>query len=73
MTFLYTYIKMTNKYYQKTKKSLKRKHRKGTKIFPKKKKKKSINIIEIEIRIFLKKEKQKNVEYMRNHYLAHKK
>ena len=73
MTFLYAYIKMTNKYYQKTKKSLKRKHRKGTKIFLKKKKKKSINIIEIEIRISLKKEKQKNVEYMRNYYLAHKK
>ena len=31
---------MVNKYYQKTKKDFKKKHRKGTKIFLKKKKKK---------------------------------
>ena len=30
--FLYTYIKMVNKYYQKNKEKLKKKHAKGTKI-----------------------------------------
>ena len=38
---LYTYIKMVNKYYQKTKKSFEKKRVKGNKIFLKEKKKKS--------------------------------
>ena len=41
------------------------------KIILKKEKKKSVNIIVIKIRIFLKK-KQKKAEYMKNYYLAQK-
>ena len=36
-------------------------------------KEKSVSIIVIEPRIFLKKKNKKKVEYMRNYYLAHKK
>ena len=64
---------MVNKHYQKTKKSFKKKPVKGTKIFLKKKKKKSVSIIMIKLRIFLKKKNKKKVEYRRNYYLAHKK
>ena len=58
--FLYTYIKMVNKYHQKNK-SFKKKHKKDIKIFLKKKKKKSISIIVIELRIFLKKKNKKRL------------
>ena len=44
------YTKMVNKYYQKkTKISFKKKHGKGTKIFLKKKKKKIVSIIGVQI------------------------
>ena len=45
---------MTNNYYQKTKKSSKKKQVKGTKIFLKKKKTKIANILVSNIEIFLK-------------------
>ena len=50
---------MTNNYYQKNKKILKKKHVKGTKIFLKKKKTKSANILVSDIEIFLKKKEKR--------------
>ena len=70
--FLYTYIKMVNKCYQKTKKSSKKKHVKGTKIFLKKKKKKHRKPWD-RYKNLSEEEKQKKVEYMRTYHLAHKK
>ena len=49
---------MLNKYYQKTKKTFRKKHAKGTKIFKKKKKTKIANMIEKDIKILLKKKKK---------------
>ena len=48
------------KYYQKIKKSFKKKHGKGTKIFLKKKKKKGKKGPLTDIKIFLRKKKKKN-------------
>ena len=45
---------MLNKYYQKTKKTFRKKHAKGTKIFKKKKKTKIANMLEKDIKILLK-------------------
>ena len=74
---------MVSKYHQKTKKSFKNKHAKGTKIFLMKKKTKSPNMLKKDIKILLKKKKKKRChyyqereqklpEYRRNYYLAHK-
>ena len=52
--FVYKYIKMVNRYYQNNKEKFQKKHGKGTKIIMKKHKKKSVSIIRIEIKIFLK-------------------
>ena len=57
----FLYIKMTNKYYQKKKKSFKKKHVKGSKIFLTKKKTKGVNMLVSDIEIFLKKKKKRNV------------
>ena len=52
---------MTNNCYQKTKKSFKKKHAKGTKIFLKKKKTKSVNMLVSDVEVFLKKKKKRSV------------
>ena len=57
---------MVNEYYQKTKKSFKKKHAIGTKIFLKKKKTKSANMFEKDIKVLLKKKKKKGVNIMKN-------
>ena len=57
---------MTNNYCKKTKKNftiIKKKHMKGTKIFLKKKKTKSTNMLVTKIEIFLKK-KKKSVKWL---------
>ena len=53
---------MVNKYYENTMKSFEKKHMKDTKLFLKKKKKKSVSITVNVIRIFLKNKKKKKVE-----------
>ena len=52
---------MTNNCYQKTKKSFKKKHAKGTKIFLKKKKTKGVNMLVSDVEVFLKKKKKRSV------------
>ena len=64
---------MTNNYYKKIKKSFKKKHVKDIKIFIKKKKKLSVSIIVSVIKNLSEEQKQKQVRYMRNYHLAHKK
>ena len=59
-------MKMVSKYHQKTKKSFKNKHAKGTKIFLMKKKTKSPNMLKKDIKILLKKKKKKGVTIIRN-------
>ena len=59
---MYAYVQMVNKYYQKIKEKLEKKHVKGTKIFPKKKKEKGKKRPEADIQIFLKK-KKKNCQH----------
>ena len=59
--FLYTYIEMVNKYSQEDKGKLQKNHTKDTKIFLKKKKRKSVSIIGIEIKIFLKKKNKRKL------------
>ena len=56
---------MTNNYYQKPKKSFKKKHVKGTKIFLKKMTK-SANMLMSDIEIFLKKKKKRSVNMVVN-------
>ena len=56
---------MVNKY-QKSKKSFKKKHTKGVKIFLKKEKTKSANMLEENIKILLKKKKKKGISIIKN-------
>ena len=53
---------MTNNYYQKNKENL----QKGTKIFWKKKKAKSVNMLVSDIEIFLKKKKKRSINMFMN-------
>ena len=60
--FLKIYIEMVNKYYKKTKKSLEKKHVKGTKVFLSNKRtkaKKKKKMLETDIKIFLRKIERK--------------
>ena len=58
---------MANNYYKKTKKSFKKKHTKGTKIFLKKKKTKSTNMLVSNIEISLKKKKKRSMNVVVNY------
>ena len=57
---------MVSKYHQKTKKSFKNKHAKGTKIFLMKKKTKNPNMLKKYIKILLKKKKKKGVTIIKD-------
>ena len=56
---------MINNYYQKSK-SFEKKHMKGTKIFLKKNKTKSVNMLVCDIEIFLKKKKKRSINMVVN-------
>ena len=66
-------MRMVNKYYQKHKQKLKKKHVEGTKMFLKKKKKEKRQYYCERNKNLSDKDKEKKVEYIRNYYLALKK
>ena len=68
---MYPYIKMVNKYYQKSKEKLKKKARERYQNLSEEEKQKKGHQDRNEN--FPEKEKENEVEEMKNHYLAHKK